>query len=244
MAENRPNKHQDMLIKHVGIIMDGNGRWAIDRGLSRSAGHIKGTKAAKEVISAAGELGLETLTLYAFSTENWNRPKYEVTVLMSLFKSELLKQTAKLISNNVQVRFIGSLARLPKALVKAMNELEEATANNTGLKLQLAINYGGRQDLLEAFQKIATENQAMKRSPQDITLSHISDALSTGGVADPDLIIRTSGELRLSNFLLWQAAYSELAFTEKHWPSFTKEDLAQIIKQVSTRERRFGAIIS
>lgn len=244
MADNNTKKHQNVLIKHVGIIMDGNGRWAVDRGLSRSAGHIQGAKVVKEVISAATELSLETLTLYAFSTENWNRPKYEVAVLMRLFKSELLKQAAELIMRNIQVRFIGSRTRLPKALINTMSELEAATTNNKGLTLQLAINYGGRQDLLEAFQKIAADNHAMKRSPQDISLSHISDALSTGGVADPDLIIRTSGELRLSNFLLWQAAYSEFAFTEKHWPSFTKEDLAQIIKQVSTRERRFGAIIS
>lgn len=224
--------------------MDGNGRWAEDRGLSRSAGHIQGAKVVKEIISAATKLGLETLTLYAFSTENWNRPKYEVAVLMRLFKSELLKQAAGLITRNIQVRFIGSRTRLPKELVSTMSGLEAATANNTDLTLQLAINYGGRQDLLEAFQKIATDNQAMKRSPQDITLSHIPDALSTGGVADPDLIIRTSGELRISNFLLWQAAYSEFAFTEKHWPSFTPEDLAQIIEQVSTRERRFGTITS
>ena len=244
MADSNSKKHQNVSIKHVGIIMDGNGRWAEDRGLSRSAGHIQGAKVVKEIISAATKLGLETLTLYAFSTENWNRPKYEVAVLMGLFKSELLKQAAELITRNVQVRFIGSRTRLPKALVNTMSELEETTANNTGLTLQLAINYGGRQDLLEAFQKIATDNQAMKRSPQDITLSHISDALSTGGVADPDLIIRTSGELRISNFLLWQAAYSEFAFTEKHWPSFTPKDLAQIIEQVSTRERRFGTITS
>ena len=232
------------IIKHAGIIMDGNGRWAVDQGLSRSAGHIRGAKIARQIISAAPKLGLEILTLYAFSTENWNRPKYEVAALMRLFKSELRNQTKELADNNVKVRFIGSLTGLPKKLVKTMHELEVNTANNTGLTLQLAINYGGRQDLLEAFQKIALDMNAQKLAPMEITLSHISAALSTSGVADPDLIIRTSGELRLSNFLLWQAAYSEFAFTEQHWPSFTPEDLAQIIEQVSTRERRFGTITS
>lgn len=230
------------MIKHVGIIMDGNGRWAVDRGLNRSAGHVQGAKVVKEIITASTELGLEALTLYAFSTENWNRPKYEVSVLMRLFKSELLKQTSDLIANNIKVRFIGSRTRLPKALVNTMRELEANTSSNTGLTLQLAINYGGRQDLLQAFQKIAIDIDKARYSPQDINMSHISQTLSTSGVPDPDLIIRTSGELRLSNFLLWQAAYSEFAFSEKHWPSFTAQDLADIIRQVSMRERRFGAV--
>ena len=235
-------KPQNSIINHVGIIMDGNGRWAVDQGLSRSAGHIQGAKAVKDIISAASHFGLKILTLYAFSTENWNRPKYEVAVLMRLFKSELHKQTAELIHKNVKVRFIGSRARLPKTLVQTMNQLEANTAHNTGLTLQLAINYGGRQDLIEAFKKLAHDVKATKLKPEDITASDISDALSTCGIADPDLIIRTSGELRLSNFLLWQAAYSEFAFVEKHWPSFSAKDFLNVIENASNRTRRFGGL--
>lgn len=224
--------------------MDGNGRWATDRGLNRSAGHIQGAKVVKNIIAAAPKLGIEVLTLYAFSTENWNRPKYEVDVLMHLFRSELRKQKSELLKENVKVRFIGSRVNLPKTLNKTMNELETGTASNTGLILQLAINYGGRQDLLEAIKKVCLKAAGSSHSIQNLNVSDISNALSTSGVTDPDLIIRTSGELRLSNFLLWQAAYSELAFIEKHWPSFTPEDLAEIIQNVSNRERRFGAIKS
>jgi undecaprenyl diphosphate synthase len=161
---------------------------------------------------------------------------------MRLFKSELHKQTAELIHKNVKVRFIGSRARLPKTLVQTMSQLETNTAHNTGLTLQLAINYGGRQDLLEAFKKLAQDVEATKLKPEDITLSDISDALSTGGIADPDLIIRTSGELRLSNFLLWQAAYSEFAFVDKHWPSFNAKDFVDVIENASNRTRRFGGL--
>ena len=242
MADTSSITPQNSTISHVGIIMDGNGRWAVDRGLSRSAGHIQGAKAVKDIISAASHFGLKILTLYAFSTENWNRPKYEVAVLMRLFKSELHKQTAELIHKNVKVRFIGSRARLPKTLVQTMSQLEANTAHNTGLTLQLAINYGGRQDLLEAFKKLAQDVETTKLKPEDITLSDISDALSTGGIADPDLIIRTSGELRLSNFLLWQAAYSEFAFVDKHWPSFSPEDFVDVIENATNRTRRFGGL--
>lgn len=242
MAGTNPIPPQTSPINHVGIIMDGNGRWAVDQGLSRSAGHIQGAKAVNDIMSAASHFGLKILTLYAFSTENWNRPKYEVAVLMRLFKSELHKQTAELIHKNVQVRFIGSRARLPKTLVQTMSQLETNTAHNTGLTLQLAINYGGRQDLLEAFKKLAQDVEATKLKHEDITLSDISDALSTGGIADPDLIIRTSGELRLSNFLLWQAAYSEFAFVDKHWPSFNAKDFVDVIENALNRPRRFGGL--
>ena len=227
-------------INHVGIIMDGNGRWANDQGLPRAQGHFQGAKVVKDIIKAAPSLGIKVLTIYAFSTENWNRPKYEIDILMRLFQSEIVKQFEELVEKQVRVRFIGSRDGLPKRLVDTIEQLENKTKSNPGLVLQVALNYGGRQDIVDAVRKIAGNIKSGALEPDGITENHISELISTAGFNDPDLIIRTSGELRISNFLLWQAAYSEFAFTAKHWPDFTPKDLANILEEVSTRKRRFG----
>jgi undecaprenyl diphosphate synthase len=229
-------------INHVGIIMDGNGRWANDQGLPRAQGHFKGAKVVKDIIKAAPSLGIKVLTIYAFSTENWNRPKYEIKILMGLFQSEITKQFEELLENNVRIRFIGSKVNLPKSLIQATEKLEATTEHNTGLIVQVALNYGGRRDIVDAVKKIGHNIKSGLLDPEEIGENHISEAISTAGIIDPELIIRTSGELRISNFLLWQSAYSEFAFIEKHWPDFTPEDLGEIIKEVGTRKRRFGGI--
>jgi len=229
-------------IQHVGIIMDGNGRWANDQGLPRGKGHFKGAKVVKEIITAAPDLGIKILTIFAFSTENWNRPKYEIDILMRLFQAEIIKQFEELVEENVRVRFIGSKDGLPKRLVDTIYKLEDSTKDNPGLVLQIALNYGGRQDIVDAVKNVANLVKTGKLKPEEITEAHITNEISTAGFADPDLIIRTSGELRISNFLLWQSAYSEFAFISKHWPDFTPADLAEILTEVATRKRRFGGI--
>jgi len=229
-------------IQHVGIIMDGNGRWANNQGLPRAKGHYKGAKAVKDIIIAAPDLGIKILTLFAFSTENWKRPKYEINVLMHLFQAEIIKQFEELVEEKVRVRFIGSKDGLPKRLVDTIYKLEDSTQDNPGLVLQIALNYGGRQDIVDAVKNVANLIKAGKLKPEEITEAHITNEISTAGFADPDLIIRTSGELRISNFLLWQSAYSEFAFISKHWPDFTPADLAEILTEVSTRKRRFGGV--
>ena len=229
-------------IQHVGIIMDGNGRWANDQGLPRGKGHFKGAKVVKEIITAAPDLGIKILTIFAFSTENWNRPKYEIDILMRLFQAEIIKQFEELVEEKVRVRFIGSKDGLPKRLVDTIYKLEDSTQDNPGLVLQIALNYGGRQDIVDAVKNVANLIKAGKLKPEEITEAHITNEISTAGFADPDLIIRTSGELRISNFLLWQSAYSEFAFISKHWPDFTPADLAEILTEVSTRKRRFGGV--
>jgi undecaprenyl diphosphate synthase len=221
--------------------MDGNGRWANDQGLPRSQGHYQGAKVVKEIITAAPDLGIEVLTIFAFSTENWKRPKYEIEILMRLFQSEITKQFEELVKKEVRVRFIGSREGLPKKLSNTIKELENSTLENRGLILQIALNYGGRQDIVNAIKKLSQQVKSGSLNPHDITESHITASISTAGIIDPDLIIRTSGEVRISNFLLWQSAYSEFAFVEKHWPAFTPTDLSEIIKEVSQRDRRFGA---
>ena len=229
-------------IQHVGIIMDGNGRWANNQGLPRAKGHYKGAKAVKDIIIAAPDLGIKILTLFAFSTENWKRPKYEINVLMHLFQAEIIKQFEELVEKKVRVRFIGLKDGLPKKLVDSIDNLEDKTKDNRGFVLQIALNYGGRQDIVEAVKNIATSLVNGQLKPEEITEAHISDKISTSGFADPDLIIRTSGELRISNFLLWQSAYSEFAFVSKHWPEFSPADLEAILREVSSRSRRFGGI--
>jgi undecaprenyl diphosphate synthase len=229
-------------IQHVGIIMDGNGRWANDQGLPRGKGHFQGAKVVKEVIAAAPDLGIKILTIFAFSTENWNRPKYEIDILMRLFQAEIIKQFEELVEEKVRVRFIGSKDGLPKRLVDTIYKLEDSTKDNPGLVLQIALNYGGRQDIVDAVKNVANLVKTGQLNPEEITEAHISNEISTSGFADPDLIIRTSGEVRISNFLLWQSAYSEFAFISKHWPDFKSTDLAMILNEVSTRKRRFGGI--
>ncbi|MEM9060142.1 MAG: isoprenyl transferase [Pseudomonadota bacterium] len=228
--------------RHVAIIMDGNGRWAVERGRPRTFGHHRGAERVREIVQAAPDLGVEVMTLYAFSTENWRRPDYEVKVLMSLFRRYVVREVDELDSSGVRVRFIGQRERLPQDLQRLMAMMEDRTAGNTRLTLQVAISYGARTELTEAMRVLAGEAATGRLDPADIDEDAISGALDTAGVPDPDLVIRTSGEMRVSNFLLWQAAYAEYSFVEKCWPDFTPEDLAAEIARFGGRERRFGAV--
>lgn len=228
--------------RHVAIIMDGNGRWAVRRGFARTAGHHRGVERVREIVKAAPELGVETLTLYAFSTENWNRPGYEVAVLMALFRRYILREVDEIDAQNVRVRFLGERERLPQDLQRLMAQMEARTAGNDGLLVQPAISYGGRAEILRGVQSLASQVAAGSLSPDEITQDHLSDALYTAGEADPDLVIRTSGEMRISNFLLWQAAYSEFAFVEECWPDFTARQFARLLGDFAQRERRFGRV--
>ena len=228
--------------RNVAIIMDGNGRWAQRRGLPRTVGHHRGVDRAREIIRVAPDLGVETLTLYAFSTENWRRPAYEVSVLMTLFRRYIRREAAELDLEGVRVRFIGRREGLPRDLQRLMAELEERTGGNTRLKLQLALNYGSRHELTEGVRALAGEVAAGRLAPEAIDEAAISGALQTAGVPDPDLLIRTSGEFRISNFLLWQIAYAELAFVDECWPDFDGALFARILDSYAGRERRFGAV--
>lgn len=222
--------------------MDGNGRWAVERGRPRTFGHHRGAERVREIVKAAPNLGIDVLTLFAFSTENWKRPNYEVKVLMSLFRRYIIREVDELDSVGVQVRFIGQRERLPKNLQRLMAQMEERTAGNDRMVLQLAISYGARAEIADAVREIATEVAAGTLAPEDIEQETISRALYTGGQPDPDLVIRTSGETRISNFLLWQAAYAEFSFIEKAWPDFTPDDLEHEVTHFGTRDRRFGAV--
>ncbi len=228
--------------RHVAIIMDGNGRWATERGRPRTYGHHRGAERVREIVTAAPGLGIEVLTLFAFSTENWRRPAYEVKVLMSLFRRYAVREVDELDASNVRVRFIGQRERLPADLRRLMAQMEERTAKNSGLTLQVALSYGSRSELVLAVQRLAAEVAAGRLVPGDIDEAALSGALDTGGIADPDLVIRTSGEHRLSNFLLWQAAYAEYAFVDECWPDFTAGRLAELVAAYGRRERRFGAV--
>lgn len=222
--------------------MDGNGRWAVERGRPRTFGHHRGAERVREIVSAAPELGIEVLTLFAFSTENWRRPNYEVKVLMSLFRRYIVREVDELDKVGVRVRFLGQRDQLPKDLQRLMTSMEERTAENDGLVLQLAVSYGSRAEIADAVRSIAERAAAGELDPADIDDDVISSALSTGGLPDPDLVIRTSGESRISNFLLWQAAYAEFSFVEKNWPDFTPEDLSAEVANFASRDRRFGAV--
>jgi undecaprenyl diphosphate synthase len=224
--------------KHVGIIMDGNGRWAEVRGLPRIEGHRRGVERSKEVIEASVEIGLKALTLYVFSLENWQRPSSEITILMKLLELYLKKELSELIKNNVVFKTIGETWRLPEHIQKIIHEAEERTALNNGMTLITALSYSGRNEILRAVKKILQSNI----NPHDLSEDTFNAYLDTAGLPTPDLIIRTSGEMRISNFLLWQGAYSELYFTDTLWPDFTKEELLLAIQQYQRRERRFGKI--
>ena len=228
--------------RHVAIIMDGNGRWAERRGQPRTVGHHKGVDRVREVIRTAPDLGIKVLTLFAFSTENWRRPEYEVAVLMRLFKRYIIREVDDLDMERVRVTFIGEREGLPKGLQRVMGQMEARTAHNSRLLLQIALNYGARREIMRATRKLAADVAAGRLDPEAIDVEDISDALDTGGVPDPDLVIRTSGEQRVSNFLLWQAAYAEFAFVEECWPDFTPELFAQVVAGYGKRERRFGAV--
>ncbi len=228
--------------RHVAIIMDGNGRWAKKRLLPRIAGHRKGIEAAKAVVRAAGDLGLEVLTLYAFSTENWNRPADEVGDLMGLLRHFIKTDIAELAANGVRLRVIGDYRALSPELVKLIDEAIEQTAANTGTTLVIALNYGSQAEITNAVRAIAARVSTGEIAADAITTDHISNALETADWPAPDLLIRTSGEQRLSNFLLWQTAYTELLFVDTLWPDFGAEHLKQALANYGTRERRFGGL--
>jgi undecaprenyl diphosphate synthase len=228
--------------QHVAIIMDGNGRWAKARGLPRLAGHKQGAETVERIVRAADEIGIKILTLFAFSTENWKRPADEVSGLMGLLMQYLRSKTAEMHKNNVRLKIIGDRTRLGADILATVESSEGLTRNNTGITVLMALSYSGRWDIENAMQKIATKVQKGELQPQDITQDVINDHLSTAGFPEPDLIIRTSGEQRVSNFLLWQGAYSEYYFTETHWPDFDASVLAQAIGTYQKRERRFGTV--
>jgi len=229
-------------LTHIAIIMDGNGRWASKRGLPRSAGHKKGAETVKEITRAAGEAGIGFLTLYAFSTENWQRSPEEVGTLMGLLRQYLKTDLQELQKNNIRIRFIGERNMLEPDITAAMSKLEADTAGNSGLVLCIALSYGSRQEILNAVKKTAALAQKGDLSVEDIDARFFSDMLYTKGIPDPDLVIRTSGEQRISNYLLWQIAYSEFYFTQTLWPDFSKAELAAIINDFKTRERRYGKV--
>ncbi len=229
-------------LKHLAIIMDGNGRWAESRGKTRTHGHVKGTRVAKKIITECSNLGIKHLTLYAFSSENWLRPKAEVSFLMALLKKYLQRETKNLVHENIRFTTIGDSSALPKDVALAIAESEKATAHCTGLHLVFALSYGSKQEITGSVQKIAQAVQNGSLKAGDITAELIEKNLSTSGTPDPDLIIRTSGEKRISNFLLWQAAYSEFYFSEILWPDFSIIDLHQALNDYSRRDRRFGRV--
>jgi len=232
----------DNLPQHVAIIMDGNGRWARERGLPRAAGHRSGMQAVKRAVRAANRLGIRYLTLYAFSTENWKRPKAEVDFLMRLPQEFLAIELDELIANNVQVRMIGQREGLPAHTLEAIDEAIRRTAGNCGLVLNFALNYGSRKELLEAARALARDAAEGRIDPDAITEADIEARLQTSGMPEPDLLIRTSGELRISNFMMWQLAYSELWFTDVYWPEFTEAHFYEAVGEYQRRTRRYGGL--
>jgi undecaprenyl diphosphate synthase len=223
---------------HIGIIMDGNGRWASERGLPRSMGHQKGAEVVREIVQAAADLGVKALTLFGFSEENWSRPNDEVSLLLKLAETYLKKELNALHKENVRFRVIGNKVKLPKSLQAIIDEAEHKTINNDRFSLNLALSYSGKWDIVQAVKQIVTEGV----DPEAVTEELISQHLSLSDVPDPDLLIRTSGEQRISNFLLWQAAYSELYFCDAMWPDFNKQELTLAINSYQHRHRRFGRI--
>lgn len=225
---------------HVAIIMDGNGRWATARGLDRSAGHVEGVNTVRAITEAASEAGVQYLTLYTFSTENWNRPQAEVDALMHLIVVAIERETPDLIKNNVSLRVIGDTERMPDEARRRLEQCIADTASCDGLKLVLALSYSARWDILQATRKLAAEAAAGIIKPDDITADTFSKCLSTSFMPDPDLLIRTGGDYRISNYLLWEIAYTELYITPTYWPDFTKADFAEAIAVYQRRQRRFG----
>ena len=228
--------------KHIAIIMDGNGRWAKERSLPRVAGHKEGVNSVREITRACGEIGVKHLTLYTFSTENWRRPKAEVSALMTLLLKTISTEVRELHKNNVRFTAIGDLKKLPKSTQKGIFDGIEITKNNTGLNLCLALNYGSRQEMVSAVQAIAKKVKKGDLKLDEIDETIFSNTLSTSDMPNPDLLIRTSGEYRLSNFLLWQCAYSEILMTKTFWPAFREDALIEAILEYQSRERRFGKV--
>lgn len=227
---------------HIGVIMDGNGRWAQARGRPRTDGHVEGVKALRRLVELCIRHGVAHLTVFSFSSENWSRPKDEIAFIFGLLRRFVASDLERLIQNNVRVRVIGQREGLEASLQRLIDDVEAKTAANTGLQLLVAFNYGGKAEITEAMRRIARRVAAGELAPEEITEATIAGELYTAGVPDPDLIIRTSGEQRFSNFLLWQGAYSELAFIECNWPDFSETDFLGVLEDYSSRERRYGGI--
>lgn len=236
------NIDKNNIPKHIAIIMDGNGRWAKERNLPRTMGHKAGVETIREIVKECNNLGVKYLTLYAFSTENWKRPKDEVSALMSLLVQYLRKEVKELNENNVVVNAIGDIEKLPEVCVNELKKAYEETKNNTGLILNLALNYGGRDEIIRAVKNMYEDIKLGKVREAEVNEDIISNYLYTKGMADPDLIIRPSGEKRISNFLLWQCAYSEFWYSDIKWPDFKKEHLHKAIYDYQNRDRRFGSV--
>jgi undecaprenyl diphosphate synthase len=227
---------------HVAIIMDGNGRWAKERGLPRVEGHRQGAESVKAVVKAAGELGIKFVTLYAFSVENWNRPKDEVDTLMKYLLRFLKRELVEMNQNNIRLQAIGQLWRLPENIQDQLKKTLQSTAKNNGITLTLALSYGGRTEIVDAVRQIAKEVRAGRMDPAEINEQVIAHHLYTHGTPDPDLLIRTSGEMRISNFLLWQISYAEFVVTKTYWPDFGKREFRAALEEYSLRQRRYGGV--
>ena len=233
---------KSVLPSHVAIVMDGNGRWARQRGLPRVMGHKRGVDVVRDIVEASSELGIRYLTLYTFSLENWNRPQLEIQAIMRFLANALKRQTLELNENNVRLETIGQIHRLPASIQKQLLESKKVLAANTGLTLVLALSYGSRAEIVDAARQIAVQVQSGELDAIDIDESCFTNHLNTAKIPDPELLIRTSGELRMSNFLLWQASYSELVFTPTLWPDFTPASLVEAIEEYARRDRRFGKV--
>ncbi len=229
--------------RHLAIIMDGNGRWAQARGLNRSAGHRKGAERVPPLVEACSDLGIEALTLYSFSTENWTRSHDEVGFLMELYVEYLIAQRPQLMDNNIRFRQVGRREGLPAEVLEELDRSTELTKNHTGLTLCLAINYGSRAEITDAARKLAQRVQAGELDPAEIDEGKLENELYTAGLPDPDLLIRTAGEMRLSNYLLWQLSYAEFYVTDTHWPEFDRDELNKALEAYASRHRRFGAVV-
>ena len=230
------------LPKHIAIIMDGNGRWARQKGLARTAGHREGAESVRDIVKTCSELGIRVLTLYAFSVENWNRPKGEINLLMRYFAHFLDKELPDLEKNNIRLMVIGRIDALSKDLQKKIKNTQDKTSKNSGMTLVLALNYGARQEIVDALKRILKDVEDKVLKPEQLDENNFSDYLYTAGLPEPDLLIRTSGEMRISNFLLWQLSYAEFYFPKKCWPDFRRADLEEAIGEFQKRERRFGGV--
>lgn len=230
--------------RHVSLIMDGNGRWAVSRGLPRHEGHIAGVDSLREAVTTSVRLGFDVLSAYAFSTENWRRPQEEVDLLMHLFAATLIKELPLFFQENVRLRFLGDIAALPEQTREVFEEGLQKTASHTGMTFALAVNYGARAELARAARLAAQDVQAGRLAAEEVDERAIEERLYTSGLPDPELLIRTSGELRLSNYLLWQLAYTEFYVTTKHWPDFTRWDMLRAIRAYQGRDRRFGGVVA
>lgn len=234
---------QNGLPKHVAIIMDGNGRWASKRGLARVRGHIEGVKSVREITEECASRHIEQLTLYAFSSENWSRPRFEVAILMRLLRRYLIREIKTIMDNNIRFAVIGRIEGLPEDVQKEIATEIELSKNNTGMILCLALNYGGRTEIVDAARRLAQKVQEGKLRPEDINEETLKENMYTAGMRDPDLLIRTGGDMRVSNFLLWEISYTELWVTPVYWPDFRKEQLEKALRDYAARERRYGGIL-